>query len=111
MQERFLPIGTVVSLKGGKHPVMINAYCVFATAKKQNIYDYGGCLYPQGIVDSNIVHAFNHAMIDKILYKGYETEESKKLSEVLNQNYNQIVESIKNQKTPSIPQSLHNDNN
>lgn len=50
-------------------------------------------------------------MIDKILYKGYETEESKKLSEVLNQNYNQIVESIKNQKTPSIPQSLHNDNN
>ena len=110
MQEKFLPIGTVVLLKGGKHPVMITAYCVFATATKKNIYDYGGCLYPQGIVDSNIVHAFNHDMIDKIIFKGYETEESKKLSETLNQNYNEIVERIKNQKNPSIPQSMYNDN-
>ena len=31
MKERFLPIGTVLLLKGGKKEVMITSYCIFPT--------------------------------------------------------------------------------
>ncbi len=91
-KERFLPIGTVVMLKGGEVPVMITSYCVYGTKDKEKIYDYGSCHYPQGILNPEIVHAFNHDKIDKVLYKGYETEDSKRLSKILNEGLKKYKE-------------------
>ena len=34
MEERFLPIGTVVLLKGGTKEIMITSYCVYPTNKQ-----------------------------------------------------------------------------
>ncbi len=97
MKERFLPIGTVVLLKGAKKELMITSYCIFPTGTQfkdgkeiiaeQKMYEYGGCLYPEGILDSNTMNAFNHDQIDKILYMGYETDAQKELSNVLNGGY------------------------
>ena len=97
MKERCLPIGTVVLLKGGKKEVMITSYCIFTTntqikdgkevEAEKKMYEYGGCIYPEGILDSNMVCAFNHDQIEKISYMGYETEEQKQLSQVLNGGY------------------------
>lgn len=98
MKERFLPIGTVVLLKGAKKELMITSYCIFPTGKEidkegkevspqQKMYEYGACTYPEGIMDSNMIHAFNHNQIDKILYMGYETDTQKELSKILNGGY------------------------
>ena len=97
MKERFLPIGTVVLLKGGKKEVMITSYCIFPTkVQKPNgealgeapkMYEYGGCIYPEGILDSNMACAFNHGQIEKIIYLGYESEQQKELSKILNAGY------------------------
>lgn len=97
MKEKFLPIGTIVKLKGGTKEVMITSYCIFPTntqivdgkevAAQKRIYEYGGCPYPEGIVDSNVACAFNHDQIEKISYLGYETNEQKELSRVLNNGY------------------------
>lgn len=97
MQEKFLPIGTVVKLKGGSKEVMITSYCIFPTnteivdgkevPAKKKIYEYGGCPYPEGIVDSNLACAFNHNQIEKISHLGYETPEQKELSRILNGGY------------------------
>ena len=67
MKERFLPIGTVVLLKNGKKEVMITSYCIFPNnvelkngkevKPEKKIYEYGGCIYPEGILDSNTVCA------------------------------------------------------
>lgn len=92
--EKFLPIGTTVMLKKGTTPVMITSYCVFPKSKKTEIYDYGSCAYPQGILEPDTIHAFNHEDIDKILHMGYETNDSKEVSRILNggiENYKKKV--------------------
>ena len=93
MKERFLPIGTVLLLKGGKKEVMITSYCIFPTniqikdgkavKPDQKMYEYGGCIYPEGILDSSMSCAFNHNQIDKIYHIGMIDEEEKKFKEVL----------------------------
>jgi len=98
MKERFLPIGTVVLLKDATKELMITSYCIFPTGTQytkdgqevqaeQKMYEYGGCPYPEGILDSNTINAFNHDQIEKILYMGYETEKQEELSKVLNGGY------------------------
>ena len=34
------------------------------------LYDYVGCLYPQGFIDIDYIVFFHHNNIDKILHKG-----------------------------------------
>ncbi|MBR2828220.1 MAG: DUF4176 domain-containing protein [Bacilli bacterium] len=77
MKEKFLPIGTVVLLKGGKKRVMITSYLVFANKddEKKKMFDYGGCTFPEGIIDSNHTVGFNHEDIEKVFYVGLEDEE------------------------------------
>lgn len=98
MKERFLPIGTVVLLKGAKKELMITSYCIFPTgteynkegeevAPSQKMYEYGACPYPEGILDSNTINAFNHNQIEKIIHMGYESESQKELSKILNGGY------------------------
>ncbi len=97
MKERFLPIGTVVLLKGGKKEIMITSYCIFPNnvqikngqeiKPEKKIYEYGACIYPEGILDSNTICAFNHDQIEKISYMGYVTDAQKELSKVLNGGY------------------------
>ena len=97
MKDKFLPIGTVVLLKGGKKEVMITSYCIFPNntelkdgqevKPQKKIYEYGGCIYPEGILDSNMVCAFNHNQIEKVCHFGYETEAQKELSRILNGGY------------------------
>lgn len=92
MKEKFLPIGTVVLLKGGKKEVMITSYCIFpnsteAEGTEKKMYEYGGCIYPEGVLDSNMICAFNHDQIEKISFMGYETDAQRELSRVLNGGY------------------------
>ena len=105
MKERFLPIGTVLLLKGGKKEVMITSYCIFpAKVQKPNgeaieggpkLYEYGGCVYPEGILDSNMACAFNHDQIEKIYFVGYKDEEEKQFKEKLNK----LIEEMNNKNS------------
>ena len=93
---RFLPIGTVVLLKGGKRELMIVSYCVMPSGEvydksgkvdnvpQGQIYDYGACFYPDGMVQSDQIFAFNHEQIARVCFKGYESDNQKELSYVLN---------------------------
>ena len=53
IEEKYLPIGTVVMLKGGKKRAMITGFCAISEDNKDKIYDYSGCLYPEGFISSN----------------------------------------------------------
>ena len=44
--EKYLPIGTVVMLKGGTKRVMISGFCAIDGENVKNMYDYSGCVYP-----------------------------------------------------------------
>ena len=91
--EKFLPIGTVVLLKGGKKELMIISYCIVPSGEAYDkngkveigdkMFDYGGCVYPEGMITSDQLFAFNHDQIAKVVYKGYETDNQKEISKVL----------------------------
>ena len=115
MKERFLPIGTVLLLKGGKKEVMITSYCIFPTNIQikdgkevhpdKKLYEYGGCIYPEGILDSNMAFAFNHDQIEKIVYLGYESDKQKELSKILNQGFAAYKTQYENGAASTTPQT------
>lgn len=86
MDNKYLPIGSVVILKGGKKRVMITGFCSIATGGDNTIYDYSGCLYPEGLLNSNEICLFNNEQIDKIFFKGLEDDEEKAFKDALYKN-------------------------
>ena len=100
MKDKFLPIGTVVKLKNGTKEAMITCYCVFPLGKeikdgkeveaKRKMYEYGGCPYPEGIMNSESTLAWNHSDIEEIIHEGYESELFKKMNKEMNRNYDSL---------------------
>ncbi len=73
---KYLPIGTVVMLKGGKRKIMIIGFEMSSNKDGVNKhYDYAGCIYPEGMLDYNTGLFFNHDQIEKIYYMGYKSDE------------------------------------
>lgn len=83
--EKFLPIGTVVMLNGGAKRVMITGFCTIASNDNSTMYDYCGCLYPEGVVSSDKNLLFNHNQIAKIFALGYSDDEEKQFKAKLNE--------------------------
>lgn len=75
MIRDLLPIGSVVMLKNAEKAVMIYGIKQLDTENPDLEYDYIGVLYPEGNIGADFQYLFNHADIEKILFKGYETEE------------------------------------
>lgn len=90
MEERFLPIGTVVLLKGGKKRVMIIGFCAMAKEKEGKVFDYSGCIYPEGLMASNQTCMFDHNQIEKVFFKGFVDEEETEFKSKLNGLINQL---------------------
>lgn len=81
MEDKFLPIGTVVNLKGATKRVMIAGFCPEVKGK---IYDYSGTLFPEGLMGPDKTLLFNHEEIDKIHHKGLVDDEEKAFINRLN---------------------------
>ena len=61
--KKFLPIGTVVMLKGGTKRVMITGFCSIEGNNMNKMWDYSGCMYPEGFLSSKQTCLFNHEQI------------------------------------------------
>lgn len=78
-KEEILPIGTVCILKDVKKKIMIIGHLARLYKFKNKVYDYMGCLYPEGFFSSDKNMLFNKEDIEKVLYKGYIDDEQQKL--------------------------------
>lgn len=90
MQDKFLPIGTIVILKNGTKKIMITSYLVITGSKEKEekkMFDYGGYPYPVGMLDSSYALGFNHDQIDKVIHMGHVDNDHKELSDLMNKNY------------------------
>jgi len=76
--SKFLPLGSVVLLKKAKKRIMITGYAIRTAEKKDKVWDYLGCLYPEGTIspDKNLV--FDHDDIETIYATGYCDDEHKR---------------------------------
>ncbi|CCY47219.1 putative uncharacterized protein [Firmicutes bacterium CAG:822] len=100
MKEKYLPIGTVVTLKDATKKIMIIGYCPVENGKNQ-MYDYSACLYPEGVIDSNKVLLCNHDQIAQIHFVGFESEEQKQN----NENLKSLVNNMNNLKNIKFPEN------
>ncbi len=82
--EKYLPVGTVVMLKGGTKRAMIIGFCAYEDNERGKLFDYTGCLYPEGLIASNQTLLFDHSQIDKIYHIGLVDDEEKEFKEKLN---------------------------
>jgi hypothetical protein len=78
--EKYLPIGSVVMLKGGKKRIMITGYASVDLKKKDKVYDYCGCMFPEGVISTENNLLFDHNNIEKIYCLGYSDDEQKKFT-------------------------------
>ncbi len=69
--DKYLPIGSIVLLKDAKKRMMITGFAIKTKDSGNDVFDYMGCLYPEGILSLNKVLLFNHDQIDKIFYIGF----------------------------------------
>ena len=81
--NELLPIGSVVLLKNGTKKVMITGFYTVSEKNPNEVYDYIGCLYPEGIISSDKNLLFNHEQIANIYYNGYVNEEEKEFKQKL----------------------------
>lgn len=82
-QRRFLPLGSVVILRGSvKKLVIVSRGSIVEDA----FFDYGAFMYPEGMIDSNIAY-FNHDDILKIVHEGYADDDNDLVVEILNDAY------------------------
>lgn len=71
--NRLLPIGSVVKIKNGQATIMIIGY--FPKVNEEKIYDYCGCIFPDGI-DGEYNIFFNQEDIEKSFFLGYQNQNS-----------------------------------
>ena len=76
--NNLLSIGTVVLLEGAEKRLMIIGYYPTVTLDDKEItYDYTGCLFPEGVIDSEETLVFNSDQISKVFYHGLVDNEQK----------------------------------
>ncbi|MBQ8327758.1 MAG: DUF4176 domain-containing protein [Lachnospiraceae bacterium] len=81
----YLPLGSVVILKGGVQKiVIISRGLVTAATEPAGFFDYGGCVYPQGIIGDHILY-FNHKDIVKVVFSGYSDDDDKMMVDNINE--------------------------
>lgn len=68
--KNYLPLGSIVRLKGASKKVMIYGRAQIAR-ESGKMYDYLACLYPQGFVKADLLLGFNEDQIEEVLFTGY----------------------------------------
>ncbi|PPI68733.1 hypothetical protein C5E12_11545 [Rathayibacter rathayi] len=79
----FLPLGSVVILNGSVKKLLIVSR---GSVVKDQFFDYGAFLFPEGMIDANIVY-FSGDDIVKVVYEGYRDVDDELVREILNNAY------------------------
>ena len=85
----YLPLGSIVLLDNGEKMLLI-----YGRAQKQTgqtiVYDYLGCLFPEGNISSEFTYLFNHNDIKEVVFTGYSDEADKEFIKMIQENLQQL---------------------
>ena len=80
----YLPLGSVVRLEGGIQDLMVISRGINVKQNdKEYFFDYGAVAYPEGLT-GDVMAYFNHDGIARIVFYGYDTQESRIMAENIN---------------------------
>ncbi|WP_252216969.1 DUF4176 domain-containing protein [Clostridium sp. CMCC3677] len=86
-KNELLPLGSIITVEGSNKTLMIMGRVASIKGKDSNIvYDYAGCIYPEGNINIDTNYAFNREDISKVYFKGYEDEKEIKYNKQLIKN-------------------------
>jgi hypothetical protein len=81
----YLPLGSMVIIKGSvRKAVVISRGLMTVIGDECKFFDYGGCLYPEGVVGDQILY-FNHKDIAKVIHEGYRDEDDEMMVADINE--------------------------
>ena len=83
MEDKYLPIGTIVFLKDDIVMHMIVGY--LSKDKEGKLYDYLSIPFPYGMMTTNAVLPFNHKDIEEIIFNGYKNEKFDEIKKYLDE--------------------------
>lgn len=76
--EKTLPLGSIVLLTNGSKRLMI--YGRFQQhPETKKIFDYAGCLYPRGNLDSKHTFLFDNSDIESVVFEGFSDGENEQV--------------------------------
>lgn len=109
MEEKYLPIGTIVRLQGAAKKLMITGFCSAPTDNPDQIFDYSGCIFPEGLISTNQIALFNHNQIDEVSFKGFVDDEE----QLFKKRLNKLTETFNTQSNiePLFNKSIINNDN
>ena len=87
MKEKYLPIGSIVLLRGGIKRLMIIGIMQYSKDKPDQEFDYTGVLYQEGFLGENTMFLFNHDDINDVIFIGYENFERKEFLKKIEKMY------------------------
>lgn len=89
MEEKFLPLGSVVRLVNGNKRIMIIGRLQIREAD-QKIFDYAACYYPEGLLDPEQLFLFQHEDIEEVYAMGYQDQEEHAMNEYIHLRNHEI---------------------
>lgn len=87
----YLPLGSIVIINGG-----IKKYVIIARGLQvkidggQHFFDYGACMYPEGMIGDQIIY-FQHSNIKKVIFHGFSDDDDKLLVENIQENFEKLA--------------------
>lgn len=86
----YLPLGSIVTIKGGIRKYVIVARGLQVDLNKdKKFFDYGGCYYPEGIIGDQLIY-FQHADISNVIARGYSDDDDR----MMVQNIHNAIEEL-----------------
>ena len=79
----YLPLGSIVLLKGGTKKLLVIARALnVQNGGKTYFFDYGAVGYPEGLTGDQMAY-FNHQDLSKVLFEGYHDAEDENIVETI----------------------------
>lgn len=91
--KKYLPVGSVVLLKGATKKAVIMGIMQTLLGENKEVveHDYIGVMYPEGFMGSDTMFLFDHDAITDVIFRGYENPERDELIEKLEINMKKVL--------------------
>lgn len=95
MKVDYLPLGSVVLLRGGVRKLVIIARGIEAMNNGNKFFfDYGGVMYPEGLIGDHMAY-FNHESVATVIHKGFSDADDQNMITNINTYLEEHPETVK----------------
>lgn len=86
-------------LEGGEKRVMVTGFCAIQENDKGKMWDYSGCMYPEGFLSSDQTCLFDHSQIETVYHLGLIDDEEEEFKKTLKELAEEVEKQQRQEKT------------